>query len=97
VYSERSGQTDRQTDRQISLDFSYIYGNGGFGRPTPFRTGRKPASMVDGHFDDHDILDIVVANFNNHSVSVLLGKGDGALKTQKAYKTGLRPSSMFVK
>ena len=45
------------------------------------------------HYDK--IIDLMVANFDDHTVSVLLGNGGGTFQTQIAYATGKSPLSVI--
>src|SRR4051794_36295847 len=64
------------------------------GRP-PFRPGVE-------QLEDRDLLsvslapDLVVANANDNTVSVLLGNGDGSFQPQPTRAVGSAPSSVTV-
>jgi hypothetical protein len=49
----------------------------GFATAKTFNVGRNPQSVAVGDFNGDGKLDMVVANFGNSDVTVLLGKGDG--------------------
>src|SRR2546430_4593475 len=67
-----------------------------------YGAGASPYSVVVGDFNGDGVPDLVVANFGNPyssqtisgSVSVLLGKGDGAFRSAVTYDAGRNPSSV---
>jgi hypothetical protein len=61
-----------------------------------YSTGSSPYSVAVGDFNNDVRLDIVVANFGNNTVSVLLGYGDGSFANQVTYSTASGPSSVAV-
>ncbi|CAF1456428.1 unnamed protein product [Rotaria sp. Silwood1] len=61
-----------------------------------YSTGSKPYSVAVGDFNNDMHLDIVVANFGNNTVSILLGYGDGSFANQTKYSTGSGPSSVAI-
>ena len=65
-------------------------GDGTYWNRTTFPTGNfsKPSSVATGDFNNDGRLDIVVANFNDLSVGVLLGYGNGTFANQTNYFTG---------
>ncbi|CAF4630636.1 unnamed protein product, partial [Rotaria socialis] len=56
-----------------------------------FSTGLSPWSVAVGDFNNDTRLDIVVANSDDNSVSVLLGYGNGSFQNQMTFSTGLSP------
>ena len=42
------------------------------------------------------IPDLIVANYNDDTVSVLLGKGDGTFQPQEVFAVGAKPYSLAV-
>jgi hypothetical protein len=69
---------------------SYTFGT------AQFATGNTPTSVASGDFNHDGILDLVVTNFSDNTVSVLLGKPDGTFASQQTYPTGNSPMSIVV-
>ena len=55
-----------------------------------------PTSVAVGLFNADDNLDLAVANFNFHTVSILLGNGDGTFGTATDFSAGETPDSVAV-
>ena len=76
-------------------------GDGTFGAARYFTVGTYPASVVAADFNGDGIVDLAVANsqqfqtgpppFQNGSVSVLLGVGDGTFGPPAFYRAGIWP------
>jgi hypothetical protein len=64
-----------------------------FGR-ADFAVGGGPSSLATGDFNGDGILDLVVTNFTDNTISVLLGKPDGTFATQATYATGTGPAAV---
>jgi hypothetical protein len=45
-------------------------------------------SLVTGDFNRDSLVDLAVANAESHTLSVILGNGDGTFQTQLIYSTG---------
>jgi hypothetical protein len=73
-------------------------GTGTFDRfitpPTPVGNRASPSEPAD--FNGDGLVDICVANINDHSVSVLLGEGDGTFAPQQTIAVGLQPRGIAV-
>ncbi|RLS25448.1 MAG: hypothetical protein DWH70_05185 [Planctomycetota bacterium] len=67
-----------------------------FAAQATFSTGSKPASVTLGDVDGDGKLDMITANFNSASVSVLLGNGNGTFKTQSTFDTGANPRAVTL-
>jgi len=53
-----------------------------------YPTGLSPASVNIGDFNQDSILDLVVTNNGSHTLSLMLGNGNGTFQTQQFYSTG---------
>ncbi|HVR24090.1 MAG TPA: FG-GAP-like repeat-containing protein [Candidatus Polarisedimenticolia bacterium] len=62
-----------------------------FGK-TDYGTGSLPIAVATGDFNQDGKLDLAVANLNDDTVSVLLGRGDGSFQSQSVYATGSGPT-----
>ncbi len=88
-----------QSDNTVSLLFGD--GTGTFvppsGTPSLLATGRAPTALALGDFNGatytngNSILDLVVANQNDNSVSMFIGNGNGTFQTRADYGTGASP------
>src|SRR5262249_4673941 len=58
--------------------------------------GSSPFSVAVGDFNGDKKPDIVTANSDNNTVSILLGKGDGTFLPQVQHATGKRPTTVAV-
>jgi hypothetical protein len=67
-----------------------------FAAKAPYATEEGPTYVAVGDFNGDGIADLAVANSSDNTVSILLGKGDGAFNTQVAYATGSHPYSVAV-
>ena len=61
-----------------------------------YPTGRGDEGIVAGDFNGDNKLDLVTANLDADTVSVLLGNGDGTFKTHVDYATGSNPVSVIA-
>jgi len=76
-------------------------GNGSFGAANGHTTGSTPVSAVPADLDADGILDLVVAEWGSHSVSVMLGngsggRGDGTFAPRTSYSVGNNPGLAAV-
>ena len=53
--------------------------------------GNAPTAAVAGDFNGDGFADLAVVNYNDATVSVLLGNGDGSFSPQALYATGTHP------
>src|SRR5947207_1676037 len=65
-----------------------------FGAKTDFGTGNNPSSVAVGDFNGDGKLDLAVANFNDDTVSILLGTGTGGFGAKTDFGTGTNPRSV---
>jgi hypothetical protein len=61
-----------------------------------YSTGRKPYSVAVGDLNRDGIPDLVTANFDSNTISVLLGKGDGTFQPASDYSVGSNPVAVVV-
>lgn len=59
---------------------------------TDFTTGSTPNQVLTADLDGDGDADVVTANYEANTISVLLNNGSGALGTKTDYATGSRPS-----
>ncbi len=75
-------------------------GTGSFQVPPSFAVGISPESVAVADLNGDGIPDLVVANsggyFDNGSVSVLLGNGDGSFRPARSFAVGSFPRSVAV-
>jgi Bacterial type II and III secretion system protein/FG-GAP-like repeat len=88
------------TDATLSIFLGV--GDGTFNLPTTVGVGAGPVWISTGNFhqnigtDAPTNVDIVVANQNANTLSLLLGNGDGTFQTPRTVATGNLPSSIAV-
>ena len=58
--------------------------------------GSSPGALVTGDFNGDGKTDIAVANVNDHTVSILLGNGDGTFTAGATIQTADQPISLVV-
>jgi hypothetical protein len=72
-------------------------GDGTFAPAVDYPAGIGPIALVIGDINRDGALDLVVSNFHNaevHTVSVLLGHGDGTFAPPVAYFAGVAPTDL---
>ena len=62
----------------------------------PLDTGASPFSVAMGDLNGDGRPDLVTANRNSNTVSVLLGNGDGTFGAKLDYGTGVQPASVAI-
>ncbi|CAF1033339.1 unnamed protein product [Adineta steineri] len=55
----------------------------------PYSIGHDARSFILSDFNKDSLLDLAVTNYENHTISVLLGNGNGKFRIQKVYSTGV--------
>jgi hypothetical protein len=73
-------------------------GDGSFQKPISFASGLNPVSIAIGDFNGDGNLDIaaVTGSFNNSSVAVLLGNGNGTFQSPTSYPTDEGPRAVIA-
>jgi len=61
-----------------------------------YAAGSGPSAVAGGDFNGDGTPDLVVANYNSRSVSVLLGNGDGTFQAARSYACGRAASAVAV-
>ncbi|MGD8397165.1 MAG: VCBS repeat-containing protein, partial [Candidatus Eiseniibacteriota bacterium] len=67
-----------------------------FGPPSETPTGATPRDVVSGDLDEDGQPDLVVANYDAQNVTLLLGDGEGGIRTQSDHFTGSGPWSLAI-
>jgi FG-GAP-like repeat len=100
---DRDGKLDLAVTNELNGTVSVLRGNGDgtFQTGAPFAAGRNPGLVTVGDFRGNGILDLVVARsfvygLNDHTVSVLLGNGDGTFQAPVSYTVGKGPVAALV-
>lgn len=68
-----------------SIILLFGQGNGSFSTTTSIPTGRYPISIAVGDLDADNQLDLVAIHFENASIGVSLGRGDGTFHQQTIF------------
>lgn len=76
--------------------FAYYYGTVKFGTAISIPVGSNPYSVAVGDLNNNAKQDLVVANYFDNTVGVLLGNGDGTFGAMGAYASGLRPRGVAL-
>jgi hypothetical protein len=67
---------------------------GSFGAPLTYAVGNAPSALAIADFNGDGKLDVAVANFEDSTVSVLYGNGNGALSAAASYPVGSGPEAL---
>jgi hypothetical protein len=67
-----------------------------FATQVTYPTGTKPASVTLGDVNGDGRLDLITANFDSSTASVLLGNGNGTFQTKTDFVTGTNPQSVAL-
>ncbi len=71
-------------------------GDGTFQPKTDYAAGGLPSSVATADVNHDGKVDLVVANANGDSVSVLLGNGDGTFHPEVEYSAGSSPHAVAI-
>jgi hypothetical protein len=67
-----------------------------FAPSVPFATGNNPVSVAVADLNSDGKRDIVTANYDASTASVLLGNGDGSFGAKTDFATGANPNSVAI-
>ena len=67
-----------------------------FASPSGYYTASQPQSVAIGDLNADGRLDVVTGNYGSNTVSVLLGNGDGTLRSHVQFGTGSAPTSVAI-
>jgi hypothetical protein len=71
-------------------------GDGTFMLGPDFPVGTSPTSIAEGDLDGDGVIDLVVTNNSDATISVFLGRGAGAFVSAGTYPTGGQPWTIAV-
>jgi hypothetical protein len=71
-------------------------GGGVFQRPANYTAGNQPEAVVIGDFNGDGLLDLVVANKGDNTVSFFAGNGDGTFQAPVVSYAGIGPIGLAV-
>ena len=67
-----------------------------FAGQVTYSTGSKPTSVTLGDVNGDGRLDLIIANFDSSTASVLLGNGNGTFQAKTDFVTGANPQSVTL-
>ncbi len=65
-----------------------------FGPAANYGVGNAPQSIISGDFNEDAATDLVTANYNSSSITVMLGNGNGTFKTGQNWPTDTSPCAL---
>ena len=80
----------------VAQTFAVVAAAGSFQPPVQYTVGADPRFVAKGDFNGDSKQDLVVANKDSGTVSVLLGKGDGTFPDAVNYAVGAAPKAIAV-
>jgi hypothetical protein len=80
----------------VSILLGSSKGDGTFAAAQSFAAGLTPMSVAVGDFNGDSKLDLAVANYNDGTVSILLGNGDGTFQAPQNAMAGPGPIAVAV-
>ena len=93
------GKTDLVTSNYNTNTVGILLGNGDgtFQPHVDYPTGNRPNSVTVVDLNKDGKADLVMANYDNtsHTISILLGSGDGSFPTHVEYVTGPTPKGPY--
>ncbi|CAF1690409.1 unnamed protein product, partial [Adineta ricciae] len=100
----RDWNNDNKTDIAVTnCDIDNIFiligiGNGTFIGSANYSTGEDscPTWIMSGNFNNDNLLDIVVANYDSNTIGVFLGSTYISTTREDTYSTGLSPHPRIV-
>lgn len=76
------------TTRNSSPGYAHIYlgaGNGTFSGPNSLATAQGPSDVLTGDFNKDNKQDVITANINSGTISVMIGQGTGLFNAAQTY------------
>src|SRR6266852_2253807 len=86
--------TTRNRPRLEVLEDRSLLSAVSFSAPANYAVGYSPHSVAVGDFNGDGRPDLAVANESSHTVSLLLGNGDGTFQTAQNFATGGEAASV---
>lgn len=81
---------------QVAPIESTVYPAAFFASAVAYTAGTNPTAVAVGDFNQDGKTDLAVTNWNDNTVSVLLGNGAGAFGAPAGFAVGLNPTSVIV-
>ncbi|HEY6290933.1 MAG TPA: FG-GAP-like repeat-containing protein [Terriglobia bacterium] len=85
------GGTSNTMPFEIGISTASVFFSG-----SALAVGNAPVAEVTGDFNADGIADLAVANYDDGTVSVLLGNGDGTFMAQSIYAVGSNPVALVT-